>query len=355
MTEQLHANESTQPPAAMPPEDPWEARLRKQDELIATLSGLEGEELETTLAAHYQSVVDESLANGAGTKEVEAALLAESADISYSRPDIPLTFGEDGEPLPPEQIAEFRPYERHAFIDKVNDYGLRRKIVDANKYRIAHVETAVDFNAGQIKREWFSYQDVLETDEQKQAALEFTEHSESADNYARAMAREIVKGNSQDIEDAKLRIKYIFKGTVNKLPEDVRAQLSPFAGSESWVYWDIAKQKYLADNPPANNQEYRERANYVEHDPLEREGERFSQNAEWLHKTIAWRHLGWEAHQMAKNGVNMDWLKNFPEAAQYLLAPTKEDGKLHSWQYTELGRVVARAADSYDYVRRQAN
>src|SRR5438270_13170032 len=124
MPEQLTAAEGAIHQAPIPQENPWEARLRRQGELINTLNSLEGQELEEGLANHYQSVVDEALAGGGDTSDVEAALHMERFSLAMSGSDLRKTLSED---------PSYRQSPRADFLGRVNDFTVHKAVMDKNK------------------------------------------------------------------------------------------------------------------------------------------------------------------------------------------------------------------------------
>jgi len=303
--------------------------LPEQDmmqELVAGFNQLEGPELEQAVSGHLQSVLDGAIERGGDQEDVQSALRTEWFKFSFTG------VGREGE-------VRTQP----TFLGKIDYTAAQLGVIEGNKDRVDQAESRVTAEASRVKDELLSYKDVLTTEQEKQEALAYTEGSESADNYARALAKEILGNGPDSVEQARLSVRGEFDKAIDALPEDIKAEVSHFAGSDSWVYWDLGKQKYLTDHPPVTDKDYEDRAVYaamgIEQNPLDKIDDKFTETAEFVQRSIASRHLGWELHQMAAKGIDMSWLTQFSEEAAIILqASTKEDGQLHSWQYTELGR-----------------
>lgn len=312
-------------------------------QLIEGLNALDGPALEAAVTGHFDSVIRTTLENGGDKNDVDAAVHSQSLILSTGVLD--RWIREDG------SVGD-EPVERGVqptFMQKIDFYGIQHGALTNRQEEIETAEKDVTEKAAVIKRDWFSYKDVLDDPDAQQKALDYTMASASADMYARAMAKELRKGNEADIDSARNIIRGMFDSEVADLPEDVRANLSPFAKSDSWILWDIAKQKYLATHGPGTTAESDNRAAYrglgLEEDPLTKENGTFTHDAYFMQRAIADRHLGWELQQMAVRGEDMTWLTDHdPEAADLLNQPTKPDDdtkQLHSWQYVLLGREAA--------------
>jgi hypothetical protein len=302
-------------------------------ELVERFNGLNGEELETAVTSHLQGIVDKSLADGADQELLDNRLGTEWLKFTGSG-----------------VAAEGETRTQPTFLGQIDYLSLQAKVLGSNQERIDQVESKIAETAEEVKRNMFSYQDVLTDDTAREQALDFTLSSKSAELYARAMAQELMAHGSEKIDKARASIRVEFDQIVSLLPENLKKEMSPFANSDSWINWDIAKQKYLSSHPPGTDAEYEDRATYIgmgiEQDPLDTETDKFSNTANYVQKSIAERHIGWEIQQMAQNGIDMSWLTSKNQtAADILSGEVKEDGQLHSWQYVELGRVTKDIAE----------
>jgi len=301
--------------------------------LIERFNTLEGPELEQAVTTHLQGVVDESLIAGADKETVDAKLRTEWLKFAFSG------IGLEGE-------IRTQP----TFLSRVDYVGVQLGVVASNQERIDQSESKVTTTAETVKKNMFSYQDVLSSAAEKEDALKYTLESAAADKYAREMARELLANGSERIDKVRSSIKWDFEQMTELLPDTIKSELSLFASSDSWINWDIAKQKYLSSHPPQSNAEYEDRSAYIgmgiEQDPLETEAGKFSSSARYVQRSIAQRHIGWEIQQMAQRGADMRWLTSQNQAAAEILhGSTKEDGQIHSWQYVELGRVTQDVAE----------
>ncbi len=297
--------------------------------LVSKFNQLRGRELKDAVTTHFQSVIDLLISNGCDRDEIEQGVSAEQ-----NRLIIFAAIGLEGE-------ATVEP----TFKRKIDLLQIKTDLFDANKERIDQAEALIGETASVVKQEMFSYQDVIRSEEDKQAAIEYTNNSESADKYARAIAKEIAVNGDENIAEARLRIRTEFDKAADALPAHIKGEMTHFAESDSWIYWDIGKQKYLSEHPASTESEADERRVYgvlgLEENPLSKDSGKFTEVAEMVQRSIASRHLGWELQQMAIRGVDMSWLTDLSEEARDILQePTKEDGQLHSWQYVELGRVA---------------
>jgi hypothetical protein len=300
--------------------------------LVEQWNKLEGAELEQALSDYLQTVAIKSLADAGDRQAVSESMRREHLKLGA----IGMVGSGETRTLHPD------------FLQRVDFYKLSADVLERNREQIDQNEQTLAGEIAKAKHDLLSYRDVL-TGEQQEQALSATEQSANGDLYAKTLAREFVRGNAPTVEKAKWSVKGDFNRDMAQLPDHVRAAMSPYAASESWIYWDIAKQKYLSEHEPATEAERDTRKPYedmgIEADPLEEVDGRFSGNATFVHQAIADRHLGWEIQQMTVRGIDMTWLtKQSPKALELLSASTKSDGQLSSYQYTELGRQATEAA-----------
>jgi hypothetical protein len=129
------------------------------------------------------------------------------------------------------------------------------------------------------------------------------------------------------------------KGTIRNYYEHIKQNLgledTIFGKSDSWIYWDIAKQGYMVNNPESSRPEY------LLADPLDFEN---SSESRALIQQIADRHIGWEISN--PNILNNFDTKNLSQRALALIKKAERNPgsqALSSMEYSELGRLVREA------------
>lgn len=106
---------------------------------------------------------------------------------------------------------------------------------------------------------------------------------------------------------------------------------SPAGASDNWIYWDLGKQSYLSQNPNESSE------NYKLSNPFDLENQEIISD-------IASRHVGWEVLGYAKNNPDfintLDKSKDSYKRITSLLNENQQNGKLHSYQLSELGKLI---------------
>lgn len=126
------------------------------------------------------------------------------------------------------------------------------------------------------------------------------------------------------------------KGTIRNYYEHIKKNLGledDYGKSDSWIYWDIAKQDFMLNNPESSSPEY------LLADPLDFEN---SAESRELIQQIADRHIAWEICR-PQNIDNIN-TQNLSQRAVDLIEKAKTDRgnsrALSSFEYSELGRLV---------------
>ena len=184
----------------------------------------------------------------------------------------------------------------------------------------------------------FSYRDVL--GESAVRAGTGSERPENAVMYAHELARLNLMDKGEEVSEATQDIRRRFDDMRSLLPESVR--LSPYADSESWVLWDIAKQETLKDKDYRSTVD--EEMSYSGSTIANPESEDAARQVELIRDVIAWRHLGWEMHLKAFNGEDVSWLDSLlDDTTKDLLHKVGNEahqGQLSSSEYADLGRGI---------------
>ena len=114
-------------------------------------------------------------------------------------------------------------------------------------------------------------------------------------------------------------------------------RLNYYSTCKSWIYWDIAKQYYLNNNPDESTTEYKL------NNPMENEE---------IRQNIIDRMIGWDIYHLKNFILNPgNWEEKSenldPESAPKILAmfkkTPKEDGQLSSADYARLGQLLRGA------------
>ena len=152
-------------------------------------------------------------------------------------------------------------------------------------------------------------------------------------HYAEAL-REILATQKDQLETLKDALADYFEATVREIDLPV----SRFGRSDSWKYWDLAKQKYLSEHPDESDT-----SRYLLADPFEFETNPTSRT---VLQQIADRHIGWEAYreynvQGSIEDFHLDSGHQTYARIRALITETeKPTGFLASDKLAELGRLI---------------
>jgi len=202
-------------------------------------------------------------------------------------------------------------------------------------------ETEKERLVEEILEDGFSYRDVLG----EEAVRADTHNPENAPKYADELARLILSDDGESVEMAANDIAMRFEDLRDLLPRHV--QLSPYADSSSWIYWDIAKQEVLKED--AYTSTLHGSDNYsgsVLINPISSLEEEIEQ-ALFMRDVVAWRHLGWEMHIKSLNGESLEWLDSMLDERRkgllHKIGDEAHEGQLTSSEYADLGRSIEAA------------
>lgn len=178
-----------------------------------------------------------------------------------------------------------------------------------------------------VIQEYLSYQDIEDlSEEDKKRILSDTQEMDSAHAYARSLEDILKTFDREEIA----QIVSDMKSQCSNALEQLGVPVSSFGESDTWAYWDIAKQHQHFVNEKPDQTEYA--------------------HAEWNDPSkiqeIIDRHIGWEFFRyIGEQGVEkVSFLVTDPVAQQEIMKmlqlPKKEDGQLRSLQYAGLGNQL---------------
>ena len=178
-------------------------------------------------------------------------------------------------------------------------------------------------------REYFSYSDAMElTDDEKSQILEKTLKNNSAKKYAKILLKLKNQGLMPRVDNL---VREIFAKTITQLTS-YSVNPRPYTYSNSWVYWDIAKQIYYLDNPGESN------SNYLLANPLE--------SPEKIQEIID-RHIGWEIYSQMDTGEINGFLNRIRDPIYgkrvidvMIAKANKKFDHFSSYKMAELGKNV---------------
>jgi hypothetical protein len=177
--------------------------------------------------------------------------------------------------------------------------------------------------------ELISYADVL-VGQEREDAIAGTLDSPHGLKYADTLI-DLIKTHGTTVQ------KYADK--VRRSFEDVhlgkiKVEPSKFSKSQSWILWDLAKQKYMADHPEESSEKYKLA------DPFAAKGE--SKVDE-----IANRHIGWELDRAIQEGeIEAKKVRILKVFATYGSDGKRDGGELPSHTLEELGAEVRASITS---------
>jgi hypothetical protein len=177
-----------------------------------------------------------------------------------------------------------------------------------------------------------SYQDANIPDDFKEKSLFAVLHSDSGDKYTEDLSRTFDEIGAVET----VLVAEAIKVEAVKLCKNLGIPVSPYANSITWVLWDIAKQRYLKNNPSESG------VGYELGDPLQKTEESFAKRNEIMH-----RHIGWEAYQAYKSDPEFkkkmddkyEWGAK-REVYDLFNRQPKENGTLSSKELAALGRCL---------------
>ena len=149
--------------------------------------------------------------------------------------------------------------------------------------------------------------------------------------YAMVLHKMLKGTDAPKLESLKQTIRTYYQQAIQQL----NFPTTKYSASQSWIYWDIAKQRFLFQNPAKSDPKY------PLADPLE--FDRSPQSKEVVQQ-IADRHIGGEFQQYALQTIrdssadDININKDDPTYDNIMLLV--KDGTLHSYQLVILGRLV---------------
>lgn len=286
------------------------------------------------IATQLKSEARTLLAQGLSGNEI-AEMLGRGTVVRQRADQLLYDMGKDlpGREKPLEVPAE--PWDSQEYVDA------KFAVIDDLQEELAARNEEYKQLTEDLLENGFSYRDVL--GESAVRAGTGSEKPENAVMYAHEFARLNLSDRSEQVSETVQDIRWRFDNMRYLLPDSV--ELSPYAASESWILWDIAKQEALKD------QDYRstvdEEMNYSGSAIDNPDNEAGAQHTDLMRDVIAWRHLGWEMHLKAFNGEDVSWLDSLADDnTRNLLHKVGDDahkGQLSSAEYTDLGRGINAA------------
>ena len=157
------------------------------------------------------------------------------------------------------------------------------------------------------------------------------EKESSGSRYSESLSNILDSDRAESLETVKETIRNYYE----HIKQNLGLEDTVYGKSETWIYWDIAKQEYMVNNPESSKEEY------LLADPLDFEN---SSESRELIQQIADRHIAWEIC----NPQNIDSFnkKGLSQRTINLIEKAKENPgsqALSSIEYSELGRLVREA------------
>ena len=194
-----------------------------------------------------------------------------------------------------------------------------------NQSEEGQLEEASKLGDEEIIKKYFSYNDTLNKPE---AEIQIYPNQEK---YVESL-REIAQ--KEKFNDTVNKIRDEYEGVMNKLSMDS----SIFGASQSWIYWDLAKQDYYSKNPEVDSR-------YETGDPIEKEDIQYA---------IVNRHLGWELYGAYNQDISVvDKLNKSDDSFNRIVellekSPKEENQTLSSYDLAELGKCIRMNLVSFD-------
>lgn len=156
-------------------------------------------------------------------------------------------------------------------------------------------------------------------------------------DYAETLGEMLGSNESRDrLNAVRDKIRTYFNDVMGRVP----MSFGSYGKSDSWIYWDLAKQEFLNAHPDQSSQEY------PLADPLAFETSPQSQR---VIRDVVDRQIGWEAFSRAMNATALEEvvksLQLQPESEQRverIFKRGRENGRLASFELAALGRLIRR-------------
>ena len=176
---------------------------------------------------------------------------------------------------------------------------------------------------------YFIYDDSTElSEEEKKRIKENIHKSKSALRYAKIIWKLEKEGKKEELEAVAQKI---YGDTLTDLYR-YEIGISPYSISQSWVFWDIAKQLYYLENPNETDRKKYRLANPLTDEEKQTE--------------ILDRHIGWEIFSKMTTGELDKFLNKFQEPiyrkrfVEFMIKKPNSSKTLPSYELTELGKNI---------------